>query len=387
MRILIAPDKFKGSLDALAVAETLREGFRRVFPEAAFELCPIADGGEGTAAAFQTALGGEWRQVPSVDAREHSIRAEYLWLADRRLAVIDMSAASGLAQLTSADRDPWLASTRGTGLLVADAIRGGAKSIFVGLGGSATNDAGCGLAHALGWRFLDDQNRELPPHPAALKALARIEPPAELFAGEVVGISDVTNPLLGERGCSAIFAPQKGARAEDIAELDATLARVADVVEGMGSGSFREVAGAGAAGGLGFGLLAFAGARLEPGFDVIAELFDLPGHVDRADLVLTAEGKLDAQTLDGKGPLGLARLARAAGKPIFAFAGMLEDEARLYSQFDALIPLANRPMSLADSLADSRELLALAAERAARLYQAGRRAAKAGDCNPGGFSG
>lgn len=367
MRILIAPDKFKGSLDAQAVAEAIQTGWQRVFPDAKFDIVPIADGGEGTAAAFHRALGGEWRSCATVDALDRPIVADYIWLEKRQLAVIDMSAASGLWRLESAERDPWKASTYGTGLLIQNAIHHGATTLYLGLGGSATNDAGAGMAAALGWKFRDANHAELPVIPSRFKEIRQAE--AASLQAQVIGICDVTHPLLGPSGCSAVFSPQKGALSADIDELDATLGHLSYLIDP--TGALAELPGAGAAGGLGFGVLAFAGGKLAPGFEVVSELFDLPNRIAAADYVLTGEGKLDAQTLGGKGPAGIARLAREARKPVIAFAGKIEDEAQLSTCFDAVVPLTREPIPLEESMKRAAELLTLASERTARLLKSG----------------
>lgn len=368
MRVLIAPDKFKGSLSAIDAAEAIRAGWRKVMPSAEFDLVPIADGGEGTAAVFHQVLGGEWISMVTEDARERSIQAEYLWLADRRTAVIDMSAAAGLAQLPSADHDPWRATTRGCGRMVLDAIRRGAVTVYLGLGGSATNDAGAGFATALGWRLLDAEGRTVPPRPETFSNIIYVVPPENPLTAKVIGMADVTHPLLGPMGCSAVFAPQKGARAEDLPALDAALRHFSDCIE---SGSkWREVPGSGAAGGLGFGVLAFTNGKIESGFSILSELLNLPERVRQADYAITGEGRLDAQTLGGKGPFGVAALGRTAGKPVIAFAGIVEGAARDSGRFDQIVALMDGSLSAAESLARARELLTDAAERTARAWMA-----------------
>ncbi|HEY5793125.1 MAG TPA: glycerate kinase [Chthoniobacterales bacterium] len=367
MRFLIAPDKFKGSLSAEEAAGAIRAGFQRVFPAAEYELAPIADGGEGTAAAFHRTLGGEWIFHPAEDARGRRIEAEFLWLPERRTAVIDMSAASGLARLAEAGRRPWTASTRGTGQLLAEALRRGARTVYLGLGGSATNDAGAGLAAALGWTFRDAEGRAVHPIPQNFRAIRSIHPPASPISAEVIGMTDVANPLLGPAGCSAVFAPQKGARGEEIPEWDAVLRHLSDLVEN--GARLRELPGAGAAGGLGFGVLAFLGGRLEPGFAVVARLLDLATRAAAADWILTGEGKLDAQTLGGKGPAGVAGLARAAGKPVIAFAGAVDDAIQP-GIFTQIVSLTDGQISAAESMARAAELLTAAAERTARSLRA-----------------
>lgn len=403
MRILIAPDKFKGSLAATAAAAALRAGFGQVFPAATFELKPIADGGEGTCEALCEALAGRWVTCPAADALGRPIDARYVWAdappdgtaagpADREgadgwpLAVIEMSAAAGMWRLAPTERDPLHASTFGTGMMMADAIRRGARRLFVGLGGSATNDAGAGMAAALGYRFLAGDGRELAPVPANFSRLARIEKPAAGMAGTpqvpgasgpswptVVAACDVRNPLVGERGAARVYGPQKGATPAMVATLDAALEHLADLVARDLDREVRAVPGAGAAGGLGFGLLAFCAATLAPGFGLISALCGLEEAVARAALVVTGEGRLDGQTLEGKGPAGMAALARRHGKPVVALAGSLGDERALLTVFDAVAALAPGPLTAAESVRDAAALLEAAAVRLARALAVGSR--------------
>lgn len=374
MRILIAPDKFKASLTAGEAAAAISRGILRVFPDAVIGRVPAADGGEGTASALASAMDGEMVVCDTCDALGRKLRAEYGWIPHAKTAVLEMSQAAGLWRLAEGERDPLETSTLGVGRMLRDAVRRGAEKILLGLGGSATNDAGCGMGAALGWRFLDAEGGELFPSPSALRKLAEVEPPDPFPARgfRVTGLCDVRNPLLGDRGASAVFGPQKGASEQTIAELEDILGRVADIVERALGKTFRETPGAGAAGGLGFGILAFAAGRLEPGFKTIAAMLDLPEKIRAADLVVTAEGKLDRQTGEGKVPDGVAALARGAGKPVIAFGGALEHEDHLHQHFDALIPLANRPMGLDESRDRAAELLEAAAERAARLIRIGK---------------
>jgi len=366
VRILIAPDKFKGSLDAAQAAEAIRDGFRRVFPEAAYVLAPIADGGEGTAAIFRNELGGELVEAAAHDALGRPIKASYTWQAEKKLAVIEMSEASGLWRLQPAERDPLKASTFGTGELMADAVARGAEAILVTLGGSATNDAGVGMAAALGWKFLDAAGNEMMPLPLNFPGIRDIVPPRVPPACTIKALCDVDNPLLGPEGATRVYGRQKGATPEMIGALEEGLAHVADVCRDKLNRDFRDAPGAGATGGLGFGLMTFGGATLARGFAVVSDLMKLDRKIAEADLVLTGEGKLDTQSLHGKGPLELARLAKRAGKPVIAFAGHLEHRP---AEIDAAIPIANRPLALAESQLHGAQLLRDAAERTARLLK------------------
>lgn len=370
MRIVIAPDKFKSCLTAREAADAIQEGLAKVLPGAEFECVPLADGGEGTAEVFATALGGSLIEADAHDAIGRRIRARYGWMPDRSEAVVEMSAASGLWRLADGELDPWHASTRGTGELMMAAARRGARRVIVGLGGSATNDAGCGMAAALGFRFLDADGGEVDPVPARFSSISTIVPPANPIEVEVVALSDVDNPLLGSRGATRVFGPQKGVA--NVLELDAVMAGFADLVSSQLHCDHRDVPGAGAAGGLGFGLLSFCGAEIRPGFDELSREFNLPEIVRRAALVVTAEGSLDPQTLSGKGPGGIARLANREGTPVVAIGGALHHEDQLGELFDACIALADRPMTLGDSMRDARVLLVRAAERLGRLIRLSR---------------
>ncbi len=365
MRILIAPDKFKESLTAKEVASAIRDGFRLVFPEADFDLVPIADGGEGTAEIFLEALDGRWVEITAQDALGRPVTASYAWIPGRELAVIDMSSASGLWRIADAERNPLRASTFGTGVLMADAIGRGVKNLVIGLGGSATNDAGVGMAMALGWKFLDDQDRPVAPRPADFLRIRRIVPQAPRLPCIVTGLCDVRNPLLGERGATRVFGPQKGATPEIMTNLERSLGHIADLCRELGN-DYSESPGAGAAGGLGFGLLTFCQASLEPGFQAVARLTDLESKAAGADLVITGEGRLDAQSLQGKAPFEIARLAQSHGKPVIGFAGLVEEDL---PQLDACVPIANGPLTLDESRRRAAELLRAAAARTARLLK------------------
>ncbi len=363
MRILLAPDKFKGSLSAADVAAALEKGFRQVWPTATFDSAPIADGGEGTADVFRHDFAGEEITSPAHDALGRPISASYTWLPETRTAVIDMSSASGLWRLTESELAPTIASTFGTGELMRDAIRRGAQKIIVGLGGSATNDGGAGMADALGWQFLDKSGKPITAIPERFREISDIRPPDTSFP-EISGLCDVRNPLLGNEGATAVYGPQKGVSAELQPVLEASLRHLADVCARTLNVDHREHPGAGAAGGLGFGLLTFAGARLEPGFATIARMLKLEERIASTDLVVTGEGRLDTQTAQGKGPAALAELARSQGKPILAFTGCLEDESQV---FTACIPITDRPLTLDESRSRASQLLESAAARAARL--------------------
>lgn len=364
MRILIAPDKFKGSLPAGAVAAAIQAGFSRAFPDAQYDLAPIADGGEGTAEIFSEALGGERVSAIAHDALGRPVEAAYIRFPARRLALVEMSEASGLWRLQAEELNPLRASTFGTGELMARAIASGAETLYLALGGSATNDAGLGMAHALGWEFLDADGNPIEPMPENFLNVRRLQPPGQPMRCEVIALCDVQNPLLGPTGATYMFGPQKGATAETLPCLEAAMAHVADLCRDQLGEDFRDIPGAGATGGLAFGLMRFCGGRLEKGFAAVSRLLDLEARVAAADLIVTGEGRIDAQTEHGKGPAEIARLARAHGRPVIALAGMVEGRP---VDFDACLPIANGPLTLDESRRDAAQLLEAAAERAARL--------------------
>lgn len=358
LRVLVAPDKFKGSLTAGDAAQAMARGIRDVFPDAEVVMRPIADGGEGTAETLHATLGGAWITVHGVsDPLGRPIDARYLRL-DEEVAVIAMSEASGLWRLRPAEYDPSRTSTFGTGQLIADALSCGARRLLIGLGGSATNDGGAGMAQALGFEFLDEASRPVPPSPSAFSQLSAIRPPATRTpAAEIVGLCDVANPLTGPRGASHVYGPQKGASPALIDALDRGLGHLADIVARDLRCDFRDTPGAGAAGGLGFGLLSFCHAQLKPGFETLAELLGLKQEIAACDLVLTGEGSLDRQTLHGKAPYGVAQLARAHQKPVFALAGRVEKIPELAKAFDRCEAIAPATMAIEEAFAAAPELL------------------------------
>lgn len=354
MRITIAADKFKGSLSAPAVCEAIAAGIRLAIPECEILSRPIADGGEGTAETIRAACAGDWIQADTVDPLGRPIRARYAWLAPDT-AVLDMSEASGLWQLRPFERNPLHTSTFGTGKLMADAIGRGARTLILGLGGSATNDAGAGMAAALGFRFLDKDGQTLDPTPAGLAALGRIEKGPAL--PRIIAACDVQSPLLGPTGASRLFGPQKGARPEEVAFLEQTLSHMADVVSRDLGVDFRSLPGAGAAGGLGFGLMSFAGAEIQSGFELVSGLIHLEEAIASSALVLTGEGRLDSQTLQGKGPGGVARLARRHGKPVIALVGSNALGEETAGLFDLCLDLTTEAGSEQEAIQNAPALL------------------------------
>lgn len=370
MRILVSPDKFKGSIAAITAAEAIVRGWRKVDPSAEMEIAPIADGGEGFAEALCTALGGEWIKRPARDPLGREVEARYAWVAAERLAIIEMSEASGLWRLQAGERDPLRANTFGTGELMRDAVERGATRILVGLGGSATTDGGIGMAAALGYEALTSDGEELEPIPGKLPALTRISRENVIDLPKIIAACDVQNPLLGPRGAAHVFSPQKGADARTVEALEVAMETLAEVVlEEFGS-DFRDAPGAGAAGGIGFGLMAFCNAQVRSGFDLVAEVLRLEERIAASDLVVTGEGRLDAQTLEGKGPAGVAALARKHGRCVLAFAGSVTAEAE--PLFDATCEIVDEPVTLEAAMQRGEEFLERAAARAARILKLGK---------------
>lgn len=360
--VVIAPDKFKGSLSAWEAAEAIARGLRRGglgVEQADLRLLPIADGGEGTAEAIHRACGGEWMRCRVADALGREVEAGYALICQegKRVAVLEMSQAAGLWRLGPEELGKKTASTRGAGEMILDAVSRGAERILLGLGGSATNDGGTGMAVALGVRFLDREGNAVTDLPAALERVHTVDFSERRPLPELVAICDVTNPLLGPRGCTRIFGPQKGIREEEIAEREAGLRALAEAAGRSIGGSLEDEPGAGAAGGLGFGCLAFAGGRLERGFPMVAGLLGLEAAVREAQIVITGEGSLDRQTLNGKGPHGIALLARRFGRPVLAFCGVSDGSEQIGREFDEIRILKSGGLSVEECMRRGAELL------------------------------
>ena len=356
MKILIAPDKFKGALNAHEVAENIAKGLLDVLPAAEIDIVPMADGGEGTAEVICNARGGLWLECKAHDPLGRQIEARYGWIEDEKLAVMEMSEAAGMRRLSESERDPIRTSTFGVGEMILDASKRGANEIIIGLGGSATNDGGFGMARALSFRFFG-QEREFGGAVSELVKLRRIGTPRPLALPNIVAAVDVKNPLLGKNGATRVFGPQKGATKEKIDILEPALTRLADVVAKEFRFDYRDEPGAGAAGGLGFGLMSFCRAKTRPGFDVVAEAVGLELKIKEADLVVTGEGSLDRQTLEGKTPFGMARLARKLGKRVFAIVGRTIDSREVREIFDAVYENARPGMSQEENMKRAAELL------------------------------
>ncbi|MBC3468373.1 glycerate kinase [Pseudomonas sp. RW10S2] len=377
MKIVIAPDSFKDSLDAAGVARAISAGLARVWPEAERVECPMADGGEGTMEAIVAATEGEQRRQVVRGPLGAPVEASWGWLAQSRTAVIEMAQASGIQLLPSGERDACRSSTWGTGELIAAALAAGAQRIVLAIGGSATNDAGSGMLRALGLRLLDSEGQALAEGGLALAQLARIDASdldPRLAEVQFEVAADVDNPLCGPNGASAIFGPQKGATPEQVLLLDQALGHFADHCAQLLGEDVREFPGCGAAGGMGFAAKAFMGARFRPGVEVVAELAGLDGLVQGADLVITGEGRFDAQTLRGKTPMGVARVAKRHGVPVVVIAGTLgEGYEALYAHgIDAAFAVTSGPMTLERACAEAGTLLEARAGDIARLWQVAR---------------
>ena len=359
MKIVVALDKFKGSLTAAEACASVRDALLAAHPGAQLILKPMADGGDGTAAALQAALGGEWVATEVTGPLpEMRVTANYLWLAHERRAFIEMAQASGLVLLAPEQRNPLLTSTRGTGELLADALRRGAQHIWLTVGGSATVDGGIGAAAALGWRFLDKSGGELAPCGAALARLATLVAPRCDWPGVEV-LCDVDNPLCGAHGAAHVFGPQKGATPAMVAQLDAGLRNLAAVVRAQLGKDFLEIPGAGAAGGLAAGAIAFLNARLVPGITTVMNACKLEDDLAGADWVITGEGAFDAQSLRGKVVAGVAARARRHGVKIAVLAGRVQLTETQWrgAGVDLARAIAPPAMSTADAMHQAAALL------------------------------
>jgi glycerate kinase len=376
MRIIVAPQALKGSLSAAQTGQALAEGAREVYPEAEIIVVPVADGGEDTTQALVDATGGRLVEQGVTGPLGQPVRAFFGLLGDGSTAVIEMAASSGLPLVPPAQRDPRVTTTRGVGELIRAALDEGRTRFILGIGGSATNDGGAGMAQALGARLLDEQGDELAPGGAALARLARIDVShldPRLASCHFEVACDVNNPLCGPTGASAVYGPQKGATPEMIRELDAALAHYADIIERDLGREVCQAAGAGAAGGLGAGLLAFFNTTLRPGAQIILEAVQLERYLHGANLVITAEGRLDNQTAYGKSVGAVAALAKKYHLPTLVVAGGLGDDYReVYNLgIDGLVVLPSGPMSLDNAMRDAARLAREATERALRIYRAG----------------
>lgn len=375
-RIVIAPDSFKESLDAPQVAAAIAAGIKRVLPEVETVEVPLADGGEGLTTTLVAATGGRLMTATVTGPLGEPVTAKWGILGDGRTAVIEMAQASGLPLVPKEKRNPLYTTTYGTGELIRQALEEGCRRLIVGIGGSATNDGGAGMAQALGVRLLDQSGQDIPWGGIGLERLARIEMQdldPRVKEAEILVACDVDNPLCGPRGASAVYGPQKGATPEMVRRLDAALAHLADIIARDLGLQVRDLPGAGAAGGLGAGLVAFLGATLRRGIELVMEAVNLEGVLAQgADLVITGEGEINSQTAHGKVPVGVARLASKYGIPVVALVGSIGEGA--HAVFDhgirGFMSIVPRPVSLAFCLENAAILLTEAAERLMRLLLA-----------------
>ena len=372
MKIVIAPQSFKGSLSAQEVAQAMARGVKRVMADAETIMLPMADGGEGTVEALVFSTHGRIITTEVTGPLGQRVTAQWGILGDGVSAVVEMAAASGITLVPPEKLNPLVATTYGTGELIRAALHADCRRIIIGIGGSATNDGGAGTAQALGAKLLDEKGDELPWGGAALVRLRRIDVSGldpRLAEFQVIAACDVNNPLCGEQGASRVYAPQKGATEEMCQQLDEALANYAEVIKRDLGTDVTDIPGAGAAGGLGAGLVAFLGAKLISGVEIVSEAVGLANHLKGAGLVFTGEGRIDAQTLFGKTVTGVAAKAKEFRIPVVAIAGeVIGDYQEFYRHgIDTALSIASGPISLEKSMANAERLIADAAERALRL--------------------
>lgn len=377
MRIVIAPDSFKGCLNALSVAKAMQLGVQRVFPESVVDMIPMADGGEGTVDAMLSSVPGKKIKVYTTDPLGRPIEAGYGLIDNGSTAIIEMAAASGLTLLTKKEKNPRITSTYGTGVLIRDALERGVNKIILGIGGSATNDGGAGLAVALGVKLLDSKGKELRAGGEALTELAkidisRINPHLSKVKIEVA--CDVQNPLCGPEGASAVYGPQKGATSEDVKVLDAALKNLGERLSTVAGTNLLELAGGGAAGGLGAGAVGFLGAHLKAGSQIVLEVSNADAKIKCADLVLTGEGRTDFQTAYGKVPVGVAALAQKYNVPVLVISGSVEGPPDVLSAqgIQSCFSVSEGPGTLEDAFAKAERQLERAVWRILTVWKLGR---------------
>jgi len=353
MKIVVAPDSFKGSLTAVEVSDAIEQGAREIFPEAEIVKIPMADGGDGTVQCLVNDTGGEILRKKVIGPLGDEVLASYGILGDKKTAVIEMAEASGLTLVPENKRNPLITTTYGTGQLIKAALDQGCRKMIIGIGGSATNDGGAGMVQALGIKLLDREGKEIGFGGGELKKVFRINTKYldnRLSETKVLIASDVSNPLCGPKGAARIYGPQKGATPEIIEELDKSLAHFAEVIKRDLNKDVKDIPGAGAAGGLGASLIAFLDAELRPGIEIIIEIVKLEQAIKDAALVITGEGKIDSQTIYGKAPIGVAKIAKKYNIPVIAVAAIIGDDADIVHQYgiNTLIKISEPPMSLAE---------------------------------------
>lgn len=373
MKIIVAPNEFKGSMTAVRAARAMAKGIHRAAPDAQVVQVPVADGGDGLVSVLVDSLGGEICTFPVFGPLYSCLDADLCYIPAKKLAAVEMALASGLALLPDKELNPEKTTTFGTGQLIARALDLGAEHIAVGIGGSATNDGGIGMAAALGVRFLDSNDQEVRPVGGSLASIQRIDLKGldqRIPGTRIEAVCDVTNPLLGDSGAAAVYGPQKGATPEQVKRLDAGLSHLADLIDRQLGVDVRNLAGGGAAGGLGAGLYAFLGATLRRGVDLVLDLVELEEKLEGADLVLTGEGQIDFQTAFGKAPAGVAAMAMAKHIPCLAIAGSVGSNLEKLHKIGicAVFSLCPGPLSLEQAMNNSEQLVENSTEQAVRCF-------------------
>ncbi|MQG67083.1 MAG: glycerate kinase [SAR202 cluster bacterium] len=376
MKILVAPQEFKGSISALSASEAAKNGILRVFPEAEVVLCPVADGGDGTLETLVEVSGGEVRTCSVQNPIGETIQAQWGAMGDGVTAVIEMARTSGLALLSLDERDPLNASTYGLGQAISEALNEGFRKFIVGIGGSATNDAGAGMAQALGANLLDARGNTISFGGAALSSLQTVDisnMDSRIKESKFLVACDVSNPLTGEEGASAVYGPQKGATPEMVQRLDDALSNFATVVKKDLKKDVAEMSGAGAAGGLGAGMMAFMGAELKAGVDIVLDTVNLRDKLSSVDLVITGEGGMDFQTIYNKAPIGVARIASEHNIPTIAIAGLLGSNFKIVHEHGirAATSIVNGPITLEEASDRAFELISDSVEESLRFISVG----------------
>ena len=374
MKVVVAIDSFKGSLSSMEAGTAVAEGIYRADKEAEVTVRPLADGGEGTVEALTAGMNGKTEHVRVTGPIGNTVEASYGIIAETKTAIIEMAAAAGITLLAEKDRNPLYTTTYGVGELMQDAMKKGCRNFIVGIGGSATNDGGVGMLQALGYDFMDADGKQVPYGAKGLALIEKITDDRvvpELKECHFKVACDVANPLCGEQGCSAVFGPQKGATPSMIAEMDEWLARYAALTKEKYPQSDRNKPGTGAAGGLGFAFLSYTNAALDSGVKIILEETKLEEHIKSADIVITGEGRLDSQTIMGKAPIGVARMAKQYGKKVLAFSGCVTEDAVLCNRhgIDAFFPILRSVTTLEEAMSPekARENLAATVEQVFRL--------------------
>ena len=381
MKIVVAPGSFKGSLTAFQVSDAIEKGFRRIFPASKIVKIPMADGGDGTLECLVKGTNGKRINKTVTGPIGKNVKAQYGVLGNKKTVIIESASASGLKLLNPEEYNPMLTTTYGTGELIKSALDKVYRKLIIGVGGSATNDAGAGIAQALGVKLLDSSGKNIPFGGQGLKKLDKIDISGideRIAESEIVVASDVSNPLTGVNGAANVYGRQKGAASEMIKKLDSYLEHFARIVKNDLGKNIEKIPGAGSGGGMGAGLMVFLNAELRTGAEVVAEKLKLSKHMKDADLVVTGEGRVDAQTTYGKTPIGVMRTAKKFGIPVLVIAGQIGNGAeKLYKQgIDAMLSTAQGPISLEGSISNAENLIVSASESAARMLRTGLRMRK-----------